>query len=242
MIKIKKGDPPPFLLAKQREAREKGLNPDKSYGLLNHSEKEEIKEKLLKEQGYLCAYCMRRIPDERKPTDNQPYDPVTIEHWIPRNPEDKRDVGQGLDYNNLLAVCTGNQGSGTKKKRLYNTFTCGAKRGHKELKINPCDPSTLNGIQYSKEGKISSTDTKIDENLTARLNLNCQIDVLDIPKLRKSALDRFLKKLKTPSEPKELRIYCSNILDSLEGETGKKIPYVGIIIWKLKEIIKGIKE
>jgi len=115
VIIIKKNDSPKVLLDKQREAREKGLNPNEAYRLLDGSAKKIVKKSLIAEQGRLCAYCMRRIPDERKPGDVDLIESVTIEHWIPLLPQDKRDVGQALDYNNLLAVCSGNRGNKVKK-------------------------------------------------------------------------------------------------------------------------------
>ena len=66
--------------------------------------KEDLLEKLLEEQGHICAYCMRRIPEKRKlPTGVAS---VTIEHCFPRNPGTKEDIGQGLNYRNMFAVCS----------------------------------------------------------------------------------------------------------------------------------------
>ena len=76
------------------------------------------------------------------------------------NPEDGRDIGQGLDYNNLLAVCNGNRAArGTRRK---NDLTCDAHRENEEfIKINPCKPETLETIFYSLDGKIDATDADL---------------------------------------------------------------------------------
>lgn len=56
---------------------------------------------LLVEQGYICAYCMRKISSENS----------TIEHIIGQEyiDEDKQDIGKKEDtnYQNMLAVCLG---------------------------------------------------------------------------------------------------------------------------------------
>ena len=58
--------------------------------------KEKLRTSLLEEQGYICAYCMKKLEDD--------FSKVKIEHYIARNEENQ------LDYNNLLAVCKGNEG------------------------------------------------------------------------------------------------------------------------------------
>ena len=66
MIPIKKNASPAILLEKQRIALERHLNSNDAYKLLNHEDKMVILKSLMEEQGHLCAYCMRRIPDERE--------------------------------------------------------------------------------------------------------------------------------------------------------------------------------
>lgn len=63
-------------------------------GLPSHT-KDELRESLLKDQGYICAYCMKPI---HKVNDTK------VEHYIPQ------ENANELDYHNLLAVCTGNEG------------------------------------------------------------------------------------------------------------------------------------
>lgn len=84
MIEIKKGREPDKLLRYRQQ-------PDASYEQMDKEVKDELLERLLQEQGHICAYCMKRIPESRKlPTGVAP---VTIEHWYPRNSESKEDIG-----------------------------------------------------------------------------------------------------------------------------------------------------
>lgn len=45
--------------------------------------KADIRRRLLEDQGYLCAYCMRRISDESSVDGGVP--PMKIEHWFPES-------------------------------------------------------------------------------------------------------------------------------------------------------------
>lgn len=84
MIVINKGQGPANLIAYKQE---RGAYYD------GFSAKDDIKQALLLEQGYICAYCMRRIKKEK----------MTIEHYIPQ----AADEGLALEYHNMLGVCMG---------------------------------------------------------------------------------------------------------------------------------------
>ena len=118
---------------------------------------------------------------------------VTIEHWLPRNPDDKIDVGQGLDYKNMFAVCSGRRGCGSEEG-----MTCDARKGNSEIKVNPLDAKTLSGITYTANGKIKSSDPIIDEDINIRLNLNGETTSLS--ENRKQVLDSLLRDIKKDVE------------------------------------------
>lgn len=80
MIEIKKSAPNDELVQIQKEAVQKNYNADDAYELLRNPLKACVIEQLMADQGHLCAYCMRKIPDERKGLPH-----VKIEHWYPRN-------------------------------------------------------------------------------------------------------------------------------------------------------------
>ena len=65
MILIKKMQAPPELESLKREAEKLGLSDKEGYDKLGNPLKSQVRESLMKEQGHLCAYCMRRIPYER---------------------------------------------------------------------------------------------------------------------------------------------------------------------------------
>lgn len=153
MIEIRKKQEPRALLTYR-------LQPDASYPDMPKEVKDEILKSLQEEQGHLCAYCMRRIPQKKKEPG------VSIEHW---NPQSKNNRVGGLDYHNMLAVCSGNRGCGDEA-----SLTCDARKGNKSLTVNPLNPETLKTIRYKGNGVIFSDDSAINDDLNERLNLNCR--------------------------------------------------------------------
>ena len=219
MIEIKKGREP-------KELVEYRQLPDASYENMDSHLKNIVLDHLLHEQGHLCAYCMRRIPEKRKlPIGVQG---ATIEHWFPRNPDSGVDYGQGLDYRNMLAVCSGNRGCGDERN-----LTCDAKRGNDKLTVNPCNSKTLHSITYSHNGKIKSTDTRIDEDLNERLNLNSE--VVSLPENRKQVLDALIMNIKEKHPAGDIKPYCRRKLEQIKSMDDDKIPFVGILIWWLEK-------
>lgn len=219
MIEIKKGREP-------KELVEYRQLPDASYENMDSHLKNIVLDHLLHEQGHLCAYCMRRIPEKRKlPIGVQG---ATIEHWFPRNPDSGEDYGQGLDYRNMLAVYSGNRGCGDERN-----LTCDAKRGNDKLTVNPCNSKTLHSITYSHNGKIKSTDTRIDEDLNERLNLNSE--VVSLPENRKQVLDALIMNIKEKHPAGDIKPYCRRKLEQIKSMDDDKIPFVGILIWWLEK-------
>lgn len=154
MIEVKKGSEPEELKNLRKQCQEENLSPKESYRRLQNPLKRQVLECLNRDQGQLCVYCMSKIPRE----DTDPGIPdQTIEHFIPLEPKDGRDVGQGLDYQNLFAVCPGNAKWHKKGERRTNSkddLTCDKHRGNLEFrKIDPCRKETLKTIFYTMDGK-----------------------------------------------------------------------------------------
>lgn len=235
MIKINKSQAMPELIALQKEAIENGLDADSAFESLRNPLKAQVTQQLMCDQGSLCAYCMRRIPDER----GLPH--AKIEHWIPRNGEGTICGAIGaLDYNNLLAVCSGNQ----PDKSRHHELTCDASRGNKMLKVNPLDESTLNTIYYNAvDGTIHAEDSAIENDLVSTLNLNCNVDAVQLPNARKAVLDTVdLRIAPLIEKTDELLLICKKLLTVYEADSENKQPYAGIIIWRLKSIISKFQK
>lgn len=235
VIEIRKGQPPEGLIVLAREAAEQGLTSSEAYATLMNPLKTDVLECLMQEQGHLCAYCMRRIPDERSGIPHQ-----SIEHRLAQHPKDGEDSGQGLDYANFLAVCSGNRGG---KGRGKTKLTCDAHRHNNPLTVNPTDPTTLKTIFYSENGDIGASDPIINNDLVVTLNLNCVSDGGSLSASRKGALDAVQQELVEISDtPESLLKACHELLKKFEAEADPKTPYVGIVIWKLKQYIEMQKD
>lgn len=219
MIEIKKSREPAKLLRYRQQI-------GASYEQMDKEVKDELLEKLIREQGHICAYCMRRIPERKHLATGVP--PVTIEHWFPRNPENKEDIGQGLNYRNMFAVCSGNRSCGSREG-----MTCDARRGNEPIKVNPCDASTLHGITYTSSGRIQSFDPVIDEDINERLNLNCE--GISLPENRKQVLQALLDDVRKHHGTGDISLYCRRKLEQLRSAEDYKMPYVGIMIWWLEK-------
>ena len=146
------------------------------------------------------------------------------------NPDNKEDIGQGLDYRNMFAVCSGNRGCGCREK-----MTCDAYRGNEPIKVNPCDAETLRGITYTSSGIIKSSDPAVDEDINKRLNLNS--DSSSLPENRKQVLQTLLNDIKKKHGSGDISLYCRRKLEQIRGMDDPKMPYVGILIYWLEKHI-----
>ena len=200
--------------------------------------KKEVLDCLIREQGQLCVYCMCRIPRDDKEIGIA--DP-TIEHFIPL--EYREDKGQGLDYKNLFAVCHGNQKAHTKGQRHNSStegLTCDKHRGNTGFKkINPCVKETLQSIYYDAiTGEIKATDPEVEYDLINTLNLNCLLS--PVVSERKEALNALVNDM-AGEKTDDLLEYCRYRLEVFENEVDIKTPYVGIIIWYLRDMIRALE-
>lgn len=85
MIYIRKGTEP-------RSLTEYRNQPGATYE--GYREKDALRDALLEEQGYICAYCMRRISKEK----------MKIEHWKAQNAPD--GIGQRHETDGALVHAT----------------------------------------------------------------------------------------------------------------------------------------
>lgn len=176
---------------------------------------------LMKEQGYVCAYCMSPLcVDEQNKR-------VKIEHYRARTAENE------LEYMNLLAVCKGNEGEPQKKQN------CDTKKGNQVLHINPQKQADIKTIGYDRNGHIISSSAEFQRDLDDVLNLNCEEGYL--VENRKSALKAFqkmvLKKLaKRTATGEDWRNFAKSIRD----DNGRYMPYAGIIKWYINKKLKQL--
>jgi len=114
-----------------------------------------LKENLLKEQGYICCYCMSEIDLWN----------VHIEHFIPRSAP-KRDpakyLGQDIElgYENLFLSCEGEH---------FQRDRCGRYKDDDPADnlLSPANPLSDSVFEYTVDGHISSKKPQAANLITA---------------------------------------------------------------------------
>lgn len=219
MILIKKSREPKSLTEYKRQ---KHISYD------GYPHKSELRELLLKDQGYLCAYCMRRIENDSSK--------MKIEHWMPQS-KIKTELKK-LDFKIMLGVCDGCRGDADK----YTT--CDEHRHNAELTINPLNKDMIYTIYYDKNGIIHSADPGIDRDLNITLNLNCRQAssklVLNRKKVYEQCMQRLIRiqrqGLWKESTLKRVSEYYAAKQD------GKYCEYAGVAIYLLNKYMKKCKK
>jgi uncharacterized protein (TIGR02646 family) len=164
----------------------KANDPDITYeklGKYYSAIKSNVKRALIKEQGYICCYCERRI------ITNDSH----IEHFRPQCDP----TVDSLDFTNLLCSCV-------KDKVAGDPLRCGHLKDNwfdPILLISPFDPSCETKFRYKPDGLISPADPndQAARETIDRLGLN-------IPKLialRKGAIELFFNNIPSASELKQ---------------------------------------
>ena len=128
--------------------------------------KDEIREQLLTEQGCICCYCMKRIPQKLKQDEVEKHFPsCKIEHVLSQA-EDKHPELQ-LNYQNMLLACNGNHGQ-PKQVQTCDTF-----KGDEDFHFNPAGRRNIEElIKYNGLGVIYSDYEQLNTELKDVLNLN----------------------------------------------------------------------
>lgn len=198
--------------------------------------KKQLRESLLKEQGHLCAYCMKRIDGSKD---------VKIEHFEARTSENE------LQYHNLLAVCKGGDGGPVRAR------SCDTKKGNKPVFINPLNESDMKRIYYKNNGEIHSSDitkynyeykdssdrhriisTSPDQDLCECLNLNYENGAPMIG--RKTALRKFQKMLHKYKDKKSKRDFLEKMQRMYFGQEEYLEPYIGILRWYIEKKLRQL--
>lgn len=168
-----------------KEYRE--TTPNAAYGGGNFSIPN-LLDALLKEQGYICAYCMGKLISQED---------AHVEHFLPR----QTNKHEELNYMNLLAVCNGLTESHPEKEHFHHCDKTkgidGKMNGKVSLKV--LDPrekkKSEDRLTYTLNGLImvrDKSDTDVLHDLEKVLNLNNK----GLVQRRKALFDAVKDKLK----------------------------------------------
>ncbi len=153
-------------LSFRRHAKEGG-----DYG--SYKETDDARYALLKEQGHLCCFCMRRIGVRS----------MKIAHWEPQ----ARNRARDMDWTNLMAACPGGDGDREAIKH------CDTAQGDTPITLNPADRAQRceRLVGYSVDGRVWSKNPEIEKDLDKTLNLNNPVLI----KQRRAVWDAFVTRM-----------------------------------------------
>jgi uncharacterized protein (TIGR02646 family) len=181
-----------------------------------YRDKDDLRQALLNEQGYICCYCMKRIDVYN----------MVIEHFNSQFEFEEL----ALNYDNMLASCTGGENG--------NVQHCDETKGHKLLTINPMNLAIMSQIKFDGAGKIFLDDNDLTKNeLEGILNLNNQ----NLLKERKVILDalrtQFLKRFGNKTATKQ---FIETALNKWETRNGKFKPMCQVAVYYLKKKLQKV--
>ncbi|NMF60418.1 retron system putative HNH endonuclease [Pseudanabaena yagii] len=224
---IKKGKEPQTLTDKRN-----------TEGAIYECAQKDWQEDLLKEQGHLCAYCMRRISLDRK--SGKPS--IEIEHYLSR----KLYPDLSLRWENMIGVCNGDTGLETHcdkskgKTSSEGVFVKGKANG--EVKLNILNPLEINKsekvITYSLSGEIFANvkDTELQNKITEDLDIILNLNDEKLKEYRKEAIDLAKKLLidKYPTGNWTLKQIEREIEEWKNQKNCKYRPFCQAAIWFLE--------
>jgi len=144
---------------------------------------------LLQEQGFICAYCMRKISVEN----------AKIEHIIGQSyvDDEGNSIGrlEDTNYDNILAVC---QGDFCLQETHCDNSRSKYQNNKPLLEISPLNEPQMKHIKFTQSGKVYylalDKETTVNDTLNHILNLNCDAMIeerANIIKAVKRSLSRY---------------------------------------------------
>jgi uncharacterized protein (TIGR02646 family) len=213
MVSITKGQPP-------KELIEFSKMENATYEDFTH--KELLRNHLLSEQNFTCAYCMCRIENDSLHTG--------IEHWHSQAKYPSED----LKYKNLHAVCSGNSGHPEEQLHCDKAKAIHSDpKGKPDLFYQPTDRQhpVNEMIRYSGNGEIISNDSNLTLDIKM-LNLN----VAKLKNRRKSVIVAIDQALNSKPGKTVSKSGIEKIMANWKQKTANKLPeFYGVAVYFLEK-------
>ncbi len=116
----------------------------------------EFQTQLLKEQGYLCAYCNDRIPEFKK-VKSKKYCKTKVEHWHPQSSKFSDNNQLDTDYQNMFICCMGGESNSLGDNNQENHY-CDTAKGESFITLDPRERNHINKLKYTNNGQIYCFD------------------------------------------------------------------------------------
>lgn len=209
---------------------------------VNEYDSKELREVLLKEQGYICCYCMGAIFIAKEGRKER----TKIEHYKSRDGNEEYEV----DYNNLYLACNGIIRDCQEDDNIHSTHKdCKCDEEKKNNQVKHCDTckdnKDLNSIKlnenieskllYESDGTIYSIDSNINNELNDVLNLNAKQLKANRVKAKEDFFNALIAIL--PIRGTWDNSIIEKQISKCKNDV-KKRPYVGIILYFLNQRLK----
>lgn len=177
----------------------------------------ELRQSLLEEQGYICAYCMRRIPVR----DTNSNEITRIDHILSRenHPELK------LNYANMAICCPG---------AIDSDFHCDKLKEDNDVTFDIYSDHFFTTLSYgSKTGEISCSNPTHCNEINIILNLNNGLLKANRHSVLNGVIQYLNKKGWTVANIKSQLANWENL-----NRAGQYKPYCGIVVWYLQKRLR----
>lgn len=193
-------------------------------------DKRAARKQLAREQGWLCAFCMRQIDEESK--DELGQFVMKIAHRVPIDAESQR----ALDWSNLLGSCDGGQRSNGRHE------TCDLLQKNVPLTIDPTQRASVQRLHLERRGAkpglfISSDDATLADDVEKTLGLNGG----DLPELRETIWRAFEAAVKKQHPTSHWdRAIKLQFFEHWKYAAGSKLrPFLGVVEERLRRQIRS---
>jgi uncharacterized protein (TIGR02646 family) len=178
-------------------------------------QKQIVHQSLLKEQGYICCYCQRRIDLNNS----------HIEHFKPKDEDYYPELS--LEYNNFLASC---------QKENKSTDHCGHAKDNwydEKLMVSPLEENCGEYFSYTEFGEILPSKNK-EKNESAKTTIDkLGLDIRKLRNERRGAIEGLFAEIELSRE--NIEIYIRK-LDQV-NEEGQYDKFCNVLIYILKQYV-----
>ena len=220
MKRISKSDSPEWFEEwKKKFEKENGRKPhykgDFSTGSRNSANRRrKLREELLKEQGYICCYCMKRIN----------LDSSHNEHFWPKEVFRDRD----MDYKNLFASCQG-------VEILDEDKHCGHRKKNwwEDSMISPTHPDVEKMFRNSVSGEVHSVPEREESVIIDQMISEFGLNNYALIRNRREAIEasEIFDEREDDYSDKEIKDFIEYYSNKHEGQY---IPYCQAIVDSLE--------
>ncbi|MEQ3031643.1 hypothetical protein [Alistipes indistinctus] len=187
---------------------------------VQYEPKPELRDSLLKEQGYICAYCMQSLPHDGTNT--------RIEHIKCRELHPQLE----LDYSNMVICCNGQSGNETH---------CDLHKKNRDVTFDLFSDPFFHTLSYTYKAQgvtIHSNKATWDDEINDILNLNCNM----LQSNRKAAFDGAVDVLAKKPDWNRSANHLKKLRDlyNEQRKDGSYQAFCGVIVWLLDKRIARI--